>query len=779
MRCDSFLSTRAFLVLIALSSPTMSCGGAAQHCETQTVSAPISIQTDFLDAYVATGRFGNGRPTNFAFSPNGETLYFLRSPARSNVRVLYAIDVATGAERRVIDAPTLLGTASEEMTPAERALRERLRLVARGITSFSVSHDGSFLLIPFSGRLFVVDPVAGTSRELAADSGGGFAWAKLSPTSHAVGAVKDGNLFIIDVRTGGRIDVRTGGARVMGLPLPRPTSYQEPPLNSSLRPITRGASATITFGEPEFVAQEEMDRLEGFWWSPDATHLIVQRNDVTNVERLRIADPFHPEIEAESFPYPRPGKTNVDVQLFVVAATGGTMTPVVWDRAAYPYVATVRWKNGDPLVLVQNRAQTEELLLRVDARLGTTQTILTERDAAWLNLDQTVPHVLADGTFLWSTERDGSKALELRSATGELVRAVVGPEHGYRSLIKVDEDTGTIYVSASQHPSHQHVLRVVLASGEVTALTQEVGEHYAFIGHGGVWLHTAISASGSSETLMKADGTPGAVVLSEAEDPPFFPNMELASVEAGGLTYNTAIVRPRNFVATHKYPVLVYVYGGPHVVQARANWGRFMVAQWMADHGLIVVAIDGRGTPFRGREWERVTKNDVMTVPLADQSAALGALGARFPELDLTRVGIHGWSFGGYFTAMAVMRAPEVFHVGVAGAPPVDWRDYDTHYTERYMGMPEENAEGYERANVLTYANSLRRPLLVMHGTADDNVYFVNSLKLVDALTRAGRPVTFVPLGGQTHMVADEALSKETYRRTLEYMLTELHVRTP
>jgi dipeptidyl-peptidase-4 len=197
----------------------------------------------------------------------------------------------------------------------------------------------------------------------------------------------------------------------------------------------------------------------------------------------------------------------------------------------------------------------------------------------------------------------------------------------------------------------------------------------------------------------------------------------------------------------------------------------------MADHGYIVVSVDGRGTPNRGRAWHRAVKGDLIGIPLMDQASAVRRLGAKYPELDLTRVGICGWSFGGTVAAMAVMREGELFRAGVAGAPVVDWRDYDTHYTERYMDLPDNNAAGYDAANVLTHAGALSRPLLVIHGTSDDNVHFTHSLELVDALFRAGRPHEFLPLVDFTHMVPDPLVTRRLYTRIMDFM--NRHVKRP
>ena len=238
--------------------------------------------------------------------------------------------------------------------------------------------------------------------------------------------------------------------------------------------------------------------------------------------------------------------------------------------------------------------------------------------------------------------------------------------------------------------------------------------------------------------------------------------------------FHSLIIRPRNFDPDIKYPVIVYVYGGPHhrVVSEQPN--RYLIQQWIADHGFVVVMSDGRGTPGQGRDWERAIKHDVAAPALADQVQALRWLGNKYPELDMDRVGVYGWSFGGYMTAMMVMRHPELYKVGVSGAPVADWHDYDTHYTERYMGLPQKNARGYKEASVLTWAKQLIRPLLIIHGTVDDNVYFMHALKMSKALFDAGRPHNVLPLSGSTHMVASKHGVKNLYNRIVGFFSAHL-----
>jgi dipeptidyl-peptidase-4 len=270
------------------------------------------------------------------------------------------------------------------------------------------------------------------------------------------------------------------------------------------------------------------------------------------------------------------------------------------------------------------------------------------------------------------------------------------------------------------------------------------------------------------------DGRTVRVVPSVAEEPSFRVRLELTTVEADGRTLHAAIVRPRALEPGRRYPVVVHVYGGPHALVVKSDARNYLLAQWIADRGAIVVAIDNRGTPRRDRAWERTVSGNLVDAPLADQVAGVRALAARHPEMDLERVGVYGWSFGGTMAALAVLRHADLFKVAVAGAPVGDWHDYDTHYTERYLGLPDRNPDGYRASSPITFAAELRRPLLLVHGTADDNVYFFHSLRLADALLRAGRPFSFLPLAGATHQVPDPVLRQRLWERIAGFLFEHL-----
>ncbi|MCG8423929.1 MAG: S9 family peptidase [Proteobacteria bacterium] len=705
--------------------------------------------SSFLYQYARTFGFQLGVPTAIRPTPDGDAVIYLRSSKDSLSRDLYSIDTKTGVEQLLLRADDLV--ASEGPLPKEeKARRERQRLLAAGIARYRISRDGSHLLAPLAGRLFLIERATGAVRELRSQNG----WPidpQLSPDAGYVASVRDGDLYVSSVA------------------------------NGEEKRLTRRDNENIQNGVAEFVAQEEMARSRGYWWSPDSTRIAYQRTDNSGVETLYIADPARPERPADEWHYPRVGTQNADVRLGVVSIAGGETTWVDWDRTTYPYLARVTWEKNSPLtILVQNRSQTVERLLAVDPDTGRTRQLLEERDPAWLNIDPAMPHWLPDGRhFLWTTERNGSWQLELRRADGSLSRPLTAVEFPLRKFLHVDVERDAVYVTgnAPGDPTQSHLYKVPFsAPGMPEMLTREPGYHLAkFARRGGVYVHEYFGLDNTiTGAIYRVDGKKVADLPSRAVEPPFVSNSEITSVEVDGRTYWAVLIRPRGFDGARSYPVLVNVYGGPHSQTVTATGRRYLLNQWIADHGFIVVSLDGRGTPSRGREWERAIKGDLGTIPLDDQVAGLKALAAKYPALDLKRVGIWGWSFGGYMSAMAILRRPDVYHAAVAGAPVADWRDYDTHYTERYMGLLPENTEGYDRANVLTYADQLERPLMIIHGTADDNVYFTHSLKLSEALLRAGKAHDFVPLSGHTHRVAEPAIRIRMMERIMAYFTEHL-----
>lgn len=696
------------------------------------------VDTSFLKKYAETRRFMLGRPQNPKVAPDGKAVLFLRAEADKPALKLFEFDVATGKSKELLAPADLLKGGAEQLTPEEKARRERMRLTAGGFADFHFDAGGKHILLPLSGKLFVFERATKKVTELKTGDGA-IIDPKWSPDGKKVSYVRDHDVYVYDLAA------------------------------NTESPVTTDGTALKTHGLAEFVAQEEMGRFTGYWWSPDGTHIAYEEADHTGVETWYVADPFKPGAKPSEQFYPRPGKKNVSVRLGIIPVGGGETVWVDWDHKKYEYLAAVRWEENFPLTLqVQDRAQQTLQLLSADAATGKTKKLLDEKDAAWVNLAPGVPNYTeALGGFVW-LGADGEPEVQLRNMSGVLQHDLVPAKNRPEAVLSVYSARFETFIdyAGGPDPTQRHIFRHTERSLNVNpdsdkdvALTTEAGVHTAVFGKFGspyVITSTTLKAMPTS-TVFDLQGRKLGELPSVAVEPPFVPNV---TVEKVG-DYWTAVVRPRDFDPKKKYPVILDVYGGPKhltVVQAMRNW---LVPQWLADQGFIVVAVDNRGTPGRGRGWEKAIYQKFGTVPLEDQVKGLHALCDKFPELDRDRVGIVGWSFGGYMAANGVLRKPDVFKAAVAGAPVTDWEDYDTHYTERYLGLLPESQKAYDDASLLPLASGLKRPLLLVHGTADDNVYYRHTLKLADALFRAGRDFEALPLPGVTHMYTSEPVVME------------------
>jgi dipeptidyl-peptidase 4 len=696
-----------------------------------------------IEELAATRWYTLGTPRAFAVTRDGRSVVFLRGGPRSRVQKLFLFDVKSGETRLLADAESLLGGKAEQLSPAERARRERQHITTRGIATFVLAERADLVLVPLSGSVFVLDLQTGKAQRLTGVESA--LDARFSPDGRFVSYLRDHDLYVSEWRRG------------------------------RITRLTRGGSEGLIHGEAEFVAQEEMDRSAGYWWSPDSTRIAFEEADQRKVERRFVPDPANPYRPPLGSYYPRPGTANARVRLGLVSVRGGAPTWVRWDPR-FEYLAAVKWDEGAPLsVVVQSRDQRELALLKVDPRSGATRTLITERDAAWINLRQSMPWWLAGGRqLLWMTEREGEGRVWLRDADGRPIRSL-NPGDGFRvrDVLHVDEARGAVIVSGASRTPEVHVHELLLAGGAPRALTRTAGVHtWTFGLKTEVHVRELESLRGRGPIeVRRGDGSLAGTIESAALKPPMLPRVELTRVGE----MEALLVRPADFKPDRRYPVLVNVYAGPHLNMVIQLQRRHLINQWFADQGLIVVSMDGRGTPGRGRAWERAIQGDFSRVPLEDQVRALAALGARYRELDLGRVGVFGISFGGYMAALAAARRPDLFRAAVAVAPVIDWTDYDTHYTERYLGVLPAAAEAYRRSGVLTHlGKGPSRPILIVHGTADDNVSFAGSLKLAEALFRRGRPFELLPVVGETHLYSTPEMLAEMYRRIAAFLKREL-----
>jgi dipeptidyl-peptidase 4 len=715
-------------------------------CLALPFSAPAQDDADFqfLQSLTQTRYWELGRPTAIRVTPDGSAVLFLRALPRKPEMRLFVFDMKTAQARELITPEQVLGGSAEQLSPEEAARRERMRVTSRGFTTYEISEDGKQVLVTLSGRAYLVPVSGGSARQVAGPGPKGepIFDPRLSPDGKSVGFVRGGELWVAKV---------DGGEETQ---------------------ITRGATALVTHAQAEFVAQEELRRYTGWWWSGDSRWLVYEEADSTGVEKLWIGDPAHPEKPIDPAPYPRPGKANALVRFGVTSAQGGGPTTWIDVDKKWEYVARVQWSAGAPLTLeLLSRDEKDLALVSADPKSGKTRELLREHDDAWIESARDY-RWLAGGTgFLWSTEAGGEWQLELRKADGAVLRTLTPLDFGYAGLEHVDETAGVAVILRSPDPQDRQLYEVPLGGGAPRAITRGPDLHTGEFSHDSTgWVRIASSRDGQVRHQVLRGGTLVGELPAINEPYPFLPRLEIKRVgPAPG--FFASVIRPRDFDARKKYPVWLQVYGGPTSPLVVPFAPRYLVDQWIADHGYLVVRIDNRGTTGRGHAWERAILGRFSDVPLEDQVAGLQALAKAEPAMDLARVGIFGHSFGGYMSALAVARRPDVFKVGVASAPVVDWMNYDTAYTERYLGIPPPagTADDYPRNSVVTYAKDLSRPLLIVHGTADDNVHFSESLLLADTLFRAGKRFEFLPLAGMTHIISDPALQARDWQRVFAF----------
>lgn len=728
----------------------------AANAATSRPAAPVAkaAQKDFLTQYIDTLGFSLGRARRLKWAPHSSLLLFLRSTSpKDNKQSLFVFDAAAHRERLLVDVKGLLGKAKRKLTLAEKRLRERMRLRTRGISFYRFSPPGKKMLISAGGQWFMSDnwQAKGAQWHKVKALKGAFD-PRFSPQGDAIAFVKKRDLYV--------------------LPLGKKRAFQR-----AIIRVTKSASKQITNAMAEFIAQEEMGRYRGYWWSPDGKSILVQQTDATGVERMSISDPAKPTKAPHRFAYPRPGKKNVKVSLFLYTLGQKGSKELKWEKQRFPYLVSVRWKQKQRLtILVQDRKQTEMRLYQVATPSLVAKLLLIEQDAAWLNIDRSVPRWLPGGKgFLWSSERRGQWQLEVRKADGSLERVVTQKAQGYRKLLGVDPEGQFAMILGGGEPTERHVIEVPLtAQGKVRKLTKASGWHSGvFDSSMQLWAQLASLATGKRLALVKKrSGLQLGALRSLAAEPATLPHVRWHKV--GVRKWNAVTIYPKGFKKGQKYPVILSVYGGPHAQMVTASRRRYLFQQWFADAGAIVVCIDARGTPGRGRAWERATKGRFVSLPMKEQIAALRLLAGKVKEMDLTRVGIFGWSFGGTMAAAGMLQFDSFFSVGVSGAPVTDWRDYDTHYTERYLGMPHDAPMAYLRSSPLTYATQLRKPLLLVHGTADDNVYFSHSLRLAHRIFLSGGNVSFVPIAGATHVVRKAKTKHKLYLRMRSFLIEHL-----
>ncbi len=695
-----------------------------------------------------TQRFTLGAPRDVTVAPEGDRIAFLRSGGPEDpVTALWAVDLPTGEERCVADPRALLAAGLDDLPAAERARRERAREAAAGITAYATDATHRVAAAALAGQLLVADLVAGTAHLLPV--AGTVIDPRPDPTGRRVAWTDGRALWVVDVDDA-----------------------------STARLLADDPDPEVRWGVAEFIAAEEMDRHRGYWWAPDGEALLVARVDDSPVDRWWIADPAHPEQPPTEVAYPAAGTADADVSAWILRLDG-SRAEVAWDRAAWPYLCAGAWDAHGPMVALHPRDQSAIEVRAVDPATGATEVLFADRDRAWVERAPGTPARLGDGRLVMCSDGDGNRRLVVDgipvTSLGLNVRAVshVGEHDVLFTANPGDDATGNLVWRWS--------------AGSIEPLTTGSGVHVAVAGGSTLVVRsTSLDRDGVTTTVLspplggsrgsRGDDLPAVRVIdSLAATPLVHPHVAIHHLGPDRLP--TAILLPEGHERGTKVPVLLDPYGGPHAQRVVQSRGAFTSSQWFADQGFGVVVVDGRGTPGRGSAWERAVHRDLAGPVLDDQVQGLRLAAEVEPDLDLDRVAIRGWSFGGYLAALAVLRRPDVFHAAVAGAPVTDWRLYDTFYTERYLGHPGEDPGPYERTSLLPMAPQLSRPLLLVHGLADDNVVSAHTLQLSSALLAAGRPHQVLPLTGVTHMASQEEVAENLLLLQLAFLRDALGLR--
>ncbi len=659
-------------------------------------------------------------------SPDGLRVLFLRSVSGVDPRTcLWELDVLTGEERLVLD-PASLAAADGELPAEERARRERARESATGIVTYSADDALVRVAVALAGGLWVVDLATGDTRPC--ETPGAVVDPRLSPGGRHVAYVTEGELRLVDLESG------------------------------EDRPLASPDGPDVSWGLAEFIAAEEMDREHGTWWSPDGTRLLAQRTDETGVLRWHIGDPADPAAEPSVVAYPAAGTRNASVTLWLIDLDGARLQVPFDDE----YLAEVTWDRHALHITTLSRDQHDLRVWQVDPASGGTRLAWSGSDGAWMDVRPGLPRHLPDGSMLWLGAMDGWTRLLVDG------RPVTPPGLEVRDVLSVDG--GTVLMRASVDPVDIGVWAWSADTDPVRVSPEGPGV-WGGRGRGGTLVlgGQSLSEPATAVRVRRVDG-PERVLGSVAEDPGVVPVIHW--LEVGERRLRTAVLLPRGHVpGSRRLPVLLDPYGGPGHQRVLAAPSAFLTSQWFADQGFVVVVADGRGTPGRGPAFERAVAGDLASHALEDQVAALGGVVAAFAgDTDRERVAIRGWSFGGYLAALAVLRRPDVVHAAIAGAPVTDWRLYDTCYTERYLGHPDTHPVAYERSSLLDDASALRRPLMIIHGLADDNVVSAHTLRLSTALLEAGRPHRVLPLTGVTHMTNREQVAENLLLLQVDFL---------
>ena len=682
-----------------------------------------------------------------AWSPDGSLLSFFERGAQGTE--LIAWDAASGQTRVLVTTAQL-----EEMKAGgPQRVSNSTGLGRHPAPPYFWSPRGDAILFVSGGNLYLFRLHEGKSiRVLSSDED--VSDVKFSPDGKWVSYLRAHNLWVVEL-AGGRE-----------------------------RQLTRGGSDLLREGELDWVYPEELDLLTAYWWAPDSSALAYLQMDESKVTRYPLVDYLQLSAPVDWESYPQAGGANPAARVGVVGVAGGETRWMDTGTDTNVYLPRVAWFPDSKHLAIQrlNRAQNELALLEADRSSGRTRTLLEEKDRDWVNVAGDPIFLDGGSQFLWTSERDGFRHIYLCAADGKVLRQLTRGNWVVTDVVGVDQKSGVVYFTSTQStPLERQLYSVPLAGGEIRQVTHEPGTHRLTMAPGAANFLDTFSSSvvPPQQSVIRADGTQAAM-LNENRIPALAdyalsaPKFSELSAADGTKLY-TEMILPPDFSPAKKYPVLVYVYGGPGVQTVINSWGgsRALWLQMMAQKGYIIFMLDNRGGLNRGHAFETPIHLHMGKMELADQLAGVAYLQS-LPYVDPSRIGITGWSYGGYMTCVAMLRAPQAYKAGFAGAPVTDWRQYDSIYTERYMGLPADNPDGYRDSSPVSHAEGLRGKLLVAHATGDDNVHFANSLELQEALVAADHYAEFAIYPGRGHGIHDAPAEIELWTHVTRFFLDNL-----
>ena len=719
----------------------------------KTASVPRAVS---ISDIVRLPQPGMVFPGSFAFSSDDRWLAYLYSPEGNLTQQLFIRDCQSG-EVHAMQTPGQ-AVSEECLSPDEILRRERLRERSLGVTRFTWHPRQNSILLSLSSGIYLLDVPEGQSRCLLKKGEKPFIDVRFSPDGNWISYVQDDELYVLPFKGGAPLQL-TSGARGTGK----------------------------THGLAEYVAQEEMDRSHGYWWSPDSHWIAFTEVDETHIPVYRIINQGAIPT-SEDHRYPFAGQPNAIVRLGVIPVGGGDPLWSDCKTDADHYLGRVAWlPDGWLVTQVIDRNQTTLDLYSLNPQSGKKSLLLREESPVWVNLHDVFTPLptteSAAGGFLWASERSGFRHLYLYGWDGKLIRQLTAGEWQVDALVSVDTKNERIYFMGWMDDARQkHLYRVSLQGGEIDCLTQTAGTHAVVIDHRyekfvdtfhsletppAVSLRS-LTKEDLSETLF-TNADPRLQTLS------LVPPELISFTNRDGVLLYGAIYQPSAGFGSGPFPTTVYVYGGPHAQNVVNGWTMTvnMRAQYLASLGFLVFVLDNRGSARRGLEFEGAIRHRMGKVEVRDQVEGVQYL-IKCGLADPKRVGIYGWSYGGYMSAMCLMQAPHVFKSAVAGAPVTHYDGYDTFYTERYMGTPQDNPQGYEEGSVLHYVERLEGSLMIIHGLIDENVHFRHTVRLINALIAADKEAELVLIPDGRHMVRKPADMVYIEKRLSNFFLKTL-----